>query len=196
MVCPSCRGSKGQYSFSEMQIFPCDECSGYGVVPDYERPINKRRTTMNYSSAVMIINHEIRAIRTSYEPSANGQAPLTTVFKTLDKTVKKGDYVVVPTDTRWGYTVNRVEEVDVDVDFDSTVQLKWVLNKVDIDGNKKTVSEEGKWVLALQESEKRKRREELRKQLIETHGDEVNKLMITSTQPIIHGVPNPESEAE
>lgn len=150
---------------------------------------------MNYSSAVMIINHDIRAIRTSYEPAANTQSlPSTTVFKTLDKTIKKGDYVVVPTDTRWGFTVNRVEEVDVDVDFDSTVQLKWVVNKVDIDGNKQTVLEEGKWVLALQESEKRKRREELRKQLIETHGDEVNKLMITATQPIIHGVPHPENE--
>lgn len=150
---------------------------------------------MNYSSAVMIINHEVRAIRTSYEPAANSQnQPLTTVFKTLDKTIKKGDYVVVPTETRWGYTVNRVEEVDVDVNFDSPDQLKWVLNKVDVDGNKKTVAEEGKWVLALQESEKRKRREELRKQLIETHGDEVNKLMITATQPIIQGIPNTESE--
>ncbi len=150
---------------------------------------------MNYSSAVMIINHDIRAIRTSYEPSPNGGTPLTKVFKTLDRTVKKGDYVVVPTDTRWGFTVNRVEEVDVDVDFDSTEQLKWVLNKVDIEGNKQTVAEEGKWVLALQESEKRKRREELRKQLIETHGGEVNKLMITATKPIIHGVPHNEEDA-
>ena len=143
---------------------------------------------MNYSSAVMIINHEIRAIRTSYEPGKDGHVTSTSVFKTLDKTVKVGDYVVVPTETRWGYTVNRVEAVDVDVDFDSDVQLKWVLNKVDIDGNKKTVSEEGKWFTALQESEKRKRREELRKQLIETHGDEVNKLMITATKPILQGV--------
>ena len=69
-----------------------------------------------------------------------------------------------------------------------------VVNKVDIEGNKQTVLEEGKWVLALQESEKRKRREELRKQLIETHGDEVNTLMITATKPIIHGVPQPENE--
>ncbi len=144
---------------------------------------------MNYSSAVMIINHDIRAIRTSYEPGKDGKDPATFTFKTIDKTIKKGDYVVVPTDTRWGYTVNKVEAVDVDVDFDSDVILRWILNKVDVDGNKKTTEEEGKWVLALQESEKRKRREALRKQLEDTHGEEVNKLMITASKPVINGVP-------
>lgn len=151
---------------------------------------------MNYSSAVMIIKPEIRAIRTSYEPGKDGKDPPSFVFKTIDETIKKGDYVVVPTDTRWGFTVNKVEAVDVDVDFDSDVILKWILNKVDVEGNKQTITEEGKWVLALQESEKRKRREELRKQLIETHGDEVNHLMITASKPVIHGVPHPETEAE
>lgn len=157
---------------------------------------NERTTTMNYSSAVMIIKPEIRAIRTSYEPGKDGKDPPSFVFKTIDETIKKGDYVVVPTDTRWGFTVNKVEAVDVDVDFDSDVILKWILNKVDVEGNKQTITEEGKWVLALQESEKRKRREELRKQLIETHGDEVNHLMITASKPVIHGVPHPETEAE
>ncbi len=104
---------------------------------------------MNYSSAVMIINHDIRAIRTSYEPAAPGKSLQEYVFKTIDKTIKKGDYVVVPTETRWGYTVNRVEAVDVDVDFDSDVILKWILSKVDVDGNKQTIEEEEKWVQAL-----------------------------------------------
>lgn len=144
---------------------------------------------MNYSSAVMIINHEIRAIRTSYEPGTNGKDPSTYTFKTIDPTIKKGDFVVVPTDTRWGYTVNRVEAVDVDVDFDSDEKLRWMINKVDVDGHKRTTQEEEKWVSALQESEKRKRREELKKQLLETHGDEVKNLMITASKPIIHGVP-------
>jgi len=148
---------------------------------------------MNYSSAVMIINHEIRAIRTSYEPGTNGKEPNTYIYKTIDKTIKKGDFVVVPTDTRWGYTVNKVEAVDVDVDFDSDVILKWILNKVDVAGNKVTIQEEDKWVSALQESEKRKRREELKKQLLETHGDEVGSLMITAAKPVIHGVPEAEA---
>lgn len=144
---------------------------------------------MNYSSAVMIINHDIRAIRTSYEPAKQGEHPKDFVFKTIDKTIKKGDFVVVPTDTRWGYTVNRVEAVDVDVDFDSDVILRWIISKVDSDGNKQTILEEEKWVQALQQSEKLKRREALAKQLIETHGEQVKKLMITASQPVIHGVP-------
>lgn len=150
---------------------------------------------MNYSSAVMIINADIRAIRTSYEPAEPGKTLKEYVFKTIDPTIKKGDFVVVPTDTRWGYTVNRVEAVDVDVDFDSDVQLKWVLNKVDIDGHKQTVSEEEKWVVTLQDSEKKKRREALAKQLIETHGDQVKSLMITQSHPVIHGVTQPEEDA-
>ena len=137
----------------------------------------------------MIINHDIRAIRTSYEPAQAGKPLQEYVFKTVDPTIKKGDFVVVPTDTRWGFTVNHVEAVDVDVDFDSDVQLRWIINKVDVDGHNKTTKEEGKWVSALQESEKRKRREELKKQLLETHGDEVQNLMITASKPVIHGVP-------
>ncbi len=146
---------------------------------------------MNYSSAVMIINHDIRAIRTSYEPGTNGKEPSTYIYKTIDKTIKKGDYVVVPTDTRWGFTVNRVEAVDVDVDFDSDVILKWILSKVDVAGNKQTIQEEEKWVMALQQSEKLKRREALAKQLVETHGESVKQLMITASQPVIQGVPQP-----
>lgn len=149
---------------------------------------------MNYSSAVMIINHDIRAIRTSYEPAETGKTLKEYVFKTLDKTIKKGDFVVVPSDTRWGFTVNKVEEVDVDVDFDSEIQLKWAINKVDVDGHKQTTEEEQKWVSALQESEKRKRREQLKNQLLETHGDEVKNLMITAAKPTIHGIPTPETK--
>ena len=150
---------------------------------------------MNYSSAVMIINHDIRAIRTSYEPQKQGEQPKEYVFKTIDKTIKKGDFVVVPTDTRWGFTVNRVEAVDVDVDFDSDVILRWILSKVDSDGNKRTIEEEEKWIQALQQSEKLKRREALAKQLVETHGDQVKNLMITASRPVIHGVPTDHDEA-
>lgn len=151
---------------------------------------------MNYSTAVMLINQQIRAIKCSYEPGAGTTVPRTYLFKTLDPTIKKGDFVVVPTDSRWNYTVNRVEEVDVDVDFDSDIEVKWVVSKVDVEGNKQTVKEEEKWVLALQESEKRKKREELRQQLIATHGDEVKALMITGPEPIIQGVPVKEDATE
>ncbi len=196
MVCPSCHGAKGIYRIAFDPPDPCDECNAYGYVPNYEKPINKRKTKMNYSSAVMIINHDIRAIRTSYEPGSNGKEPSTFIFKTIDPTIKRGDFVVVPTDTRWGFTVNRVEAVDVDVDFDSDVILKWILSKVDVDGNRQTVAEEEKWVMALQQSEKLKRREALAKQLVETHGDQVKSLMITAGQPVIHGVPQDASNKE
>lgn len=74
---------------------------------------------MNYSTAVMLFNPEIRAISVSYEKDEKGagKKPFYT-YKTLDKTIEKGDLVVVPTDTRHEFTVVRVEEVDVEVDYE------------------------------------------------------------------------------
>lgn len=52
-------------------------------------------------------------------------------FKTFDTTIAKGDFVVIPTDTRWGFTVGRVEDVDLVVNFNSQETMRWVASKVD-----------------------------------------------------------------
>lgn len=127
---------------------------------------------MNYSSAVMLINPNIKAIRCSYEPSSRpDQKPTSYIFKTLEKDIKVGDYVIVPTDTRWQQTVNRVEEIDVEVDFDSTIQLKWIIGRVPKEDYDIVLAEEAKWIEALKESEKRKKREEIKKNLVDMYQD-------------------------
>lgn len=77
---------------------------------------------MNYSTAIFLINKDVRAIAVTYEKIdmnqdttkmkfsapylSGGKLPTgATVFKTMDPKVKVDDYVTVPTDTRHGMTV-------------------------------------------------------------------------------------------
>lgn len=171
MTCPACYGSKVRHTYDGPM--PCDECCGYGEIPDYARPIKKEKKGMNYSTAVMLINTNIRAILVSYEVHADGKgAKPFVMFKTLDHTVKAGDYLVVPTDTRHKHTVVRVEEVDVDVDFEDPTIVKWALDKVDTANADKILVEETKWVEALKAAEKRKKREEIKKSMLEFAADD------------------------
>lgn len=128
---------------------------------------------MNYSTAVMLINQNIRAVKTVYEKDVIGGTKYPRViFKTLDKTIKPGDFVVVPTETRHGMTVVMVDEVDVDVDFESTTQVKWIVSKVLTDEHQNILGEEGKWIEALKASEKRRKREEIKKNMLEMYEDD------------------------
>lgn len=127
--------------------------------------------TVNYSTAVMLINPNIRAIKTIYEPDPDNRKGPRTIFKTLDKSIKKGDYVVVPSDTRHKKTLVLVDEVDVEVDFESSVEVKWVVSKVTVSDYVHVLGEETKWIEALKASEIRKKREEIKKNMLDMYAD-------------------------
>lgn len=131
---------------------------------------------MNYSSAVMLINQNIRAIHVSYEKKdetkPNAPEPTRYTFKSLDQSLKVGDYVIIPTDSRHFMTVGRVEAVDVDVDFESDIQLKWIIDRVNREVHDTVLLEEGKWIEALKVAEKRRKREEIKKSLLDSYTDE------------------------
>ncbi len=84
---------------------------------------------MNYTTAVFLINNAVRAVVCTYE--AEDKSPRT-MFKTFDKTIRVGDLVIVPTNTRHRMTVCKVVETDVDVDFDNSACVHWIVSKVDI----------------------------------------------------------------
>lgn len=130
---------------------------------------------MNYTTAVMLINPNIRAIKATYE---NGATP--EIFKTLDETVQVDDLVVVETDTRHNMTVVKVTEVDVDVDFDSTKHVKWVVQKVDKEAHENLKKEESRAVDAIKKAELRKKREEIRSNLLAAHAEAIQNLPIAS----------------
>lgn len=142
---------------------------------------------MNYSTAVMLINPSIRAIKTIYKPDTvrpDGKSTMNeprVIYKTLDKDIKKGDLVVVETHTRHGMTAVLVEEVDIEVDFESDVVVRWVVDKVDTTQLKTIQAEEGKWIDALKAAEKRRKREEIKKNMLAMYDDEgIDKLPIAS----------------
>lgn len=169
------------------------------VDPSYKyKPKRKGKPTMNYSTAVMLINPNIRAIKTIYKPDAlrgDGKSQMNeprVIYKTLDTTIKKGDLVVVETHTRHGMTAVLVEEVDIEVDFESDVVVRWVVDKVDTAGLKAIQAEEGKWIDALKASEKRRKREEIKKNMLAMYDDAgIEKLAIASigAPPAIEAVP-------
>lgn len=126
---------------------------------------------MNYSSAVMLINPNIRAVKIVYEKDSDNNKVTRYTFKTLDPSIKKGDLVVIPTSTRHGYTVVLVDDVDVEVDFDSSVELKWIVCKAPVQQYEDILAEEKKWIGAIKASEARKKREDIKKNMLEMYKD-------------------------
>lgn len=127
---------------------------------------------MNYSSVIFLVNHSVRAIKTSYEvgPDGKGIGPYVT-YKSLDQDLAVGDYVVVPTDTRHKMSVVRVEKIESDVDPDWTVQLKWVVARIDTAEHTATIKTEAAVIERIKSAEARAKRDELAKKLLADNPD-------------------------
>jgi hypothetical protein len=130
---------------------------------------------MNYSTVVLLINKNVRAIMATYE---SGDTALRTMFKTLDPDIKDGDLCIVPTDTRHKFTVVKVIETDVDVDFDNGTQIAWVVGKVDQDAYKTTLEQEGVAITKIKSAEQRKKRDDLRASLLADSAADIQALPI------------------
>lgn len=113
---------------------------------------------MNYSTAIFLINKNVRAVMCNYEPDLPDKKVM---FKTLDPGIAKNDLVIVPTKTRHGMTVSKVVEVDVDVDFDSATPVDWVISKVTQDDYNWRVAEEEKALTVIKSAEKTRKRNDL-----------------------------------
>lgn len=130
---------------------------------------------MNYSIAVFLINKNLHAVLCTYEADEGAKR---TLFKTLDKTVSIGDYVVVQTDTRHKMTVCKVVEVDVDVDFDSTLPVTWVISKIDREAYEQLLAQETTAIQAIKSAELRQKRDALRQAMFADHLETLKTLPI------------------
>lgn len=129
---------------------------------------------MNYSTSVMLINPLIRAVQGKYEEHGKP-----TIFKTLDHKLKVDDFAVVESGTRWGMTTVQITAVDVDVDFDSSTQVGWVVGKVDADAHENIKNMEAQAIELIKRGELRKRREEIKKNTLDAFSaGEIDKLDI------------------
>lgn len=125
---------------------------------------------MNYSTAIFLVNANVRAVLTSYEtpdPVTNKPTGKLTMYKTTDRTVKPGDMVLVPTTTRHKMTVVRVEEVDVEVDLESGVQVDWLIGHApNRDAYNALVTTEADGIAQIKSAEKKAKQDELRAKLL------------------------------
>lgn len=111
---------------------------------------------MHTSKILFLINESARAVRGIYE---EGHKP--TLFKTLDDTIQVDDFAVVQSGTRHGMTVVKITEVDVDIDFDASEEVQWLVQKIDRQAFDKVLRQEKQAISAVQVAEHRRKREEL-----------------------------------
>ena len=123
---------------------------------------------MNYTTAIFLINPKVRAVMVSYEPSPSDPkvGASKTLYKSTDQELYVGDFVVVPTNTRWKSTVGRVEEVDVDYDLESSAEVQFIIARVDMLQYDLTLKMEQDMIAKIRSAEVRKKREDLRDKLL------------------------------
>lgn len=131
---------------------------------------------MNYSTAIFLINKNVRAVLCNYEPDAPDKKVM---FKTLDPNIRVGDYVIVPTRTRHGMTVSKVVEVDVDVDFDNQTFVDWLIEIIDGSKHKITVEQEADAIAVIKSAERTRKRNELAASLLVDSKEALRALPIT-----------------
>jgi len=131
----------------------------------------------NLTTAIFLVNKNVRAIRAAYEAGEN--AP-TTVFKTFDNGIKKDDFLIVPTDTRHNMTVVKVVEVDVEVNLESTVPIAWVIAKVELDAFAEVVAGEKEMLEQIKSAEKRRKQEALREAIFTDQQEQIKALSIAN----------------
>lgn len=132
---------------------------------------------MNYSKAIFLINNNARAVLATYEDDPKADKSL---FKTLDQTIAEDDYVIVETGTRHGMTVVKIVETDIDVDFDSSEQIKWVIGKIDNAAHEQLLQQEKSAIATIKSAELRKKREDLRAAMFADHVETIKALPIAS----------------
>lgn len=133
---------------------------------------------MDNSKLVFLINSQVRAVTVRYEPDGKTQT-----FKTMDPNLAVDDMVVVQSDTRWKMTTGKVVEVDLDVDFDSGVLIRWVVTRIDQEIFDQVLAQEAEAVSTFRRVELKKKRDALRADMFADHEETIAKLALASPSP-------------
>ena len=140
---------------------------------------------MNYSTAVFLINKNARAVRAIYEVDAPSNLAKRAMFKTFDQSVAVDDLVIVPTDTRHRFTVVKVVETDVDLDFDTTENIQWIVGRLDLANHTTRLQQEQAAIAAIKSAELKKKRDELSKAMFADYSDGLKALPIAQSDPAV-----------
>lgn len=116
---------------------------------------------MNYTTAVFLINEAVRALYVIYEPDDQNNKRQRYLVKTLDPAVDVGDFVIVPSTVAHKLTVAKVVDTEAEVDFDSTTNVHWVIQRVDMTQFNETVELERDAIDKMKKADLGKRRRNL-----------------------------------
>jgi hypothetical protein len=130
---------------------------------------------MDNSKIVFLINDQVRAIRASYETTQASE-----VFKTFDESIEVDDYIIVQSEARHGFSVCKVREINVNVDFDSNTPIKWAAQRLAKEDFDKVLAQEAQAITAVQTAELRRKKEELRKSMFADHEDTIAALTLSN----------------
>lgn len=135
------------------------------------------------------MHDDCRVIACSYDQDKDGKgiAPFT-LFKTFDKDIAKEQLVIVPTNTRYGFTAVRVEELDVEWSPESTTPIDWIVGKLDPAHFENLKAQEKKALEIINAAEKRKQREEMKAKVTEhLKAEEKEALALAYSAPVVDG---------
>lgn len=147
---------------------------------------------MNYSTAILLINPDCRAMLAIYQPDpsdANQPKAKRELFKTFDETIAVDDIVMVPSNTRHNVTTVKIVETDVEWDINVQQEVRWIIGKIDQSAFKDLKAKETAAIAAIKESEKTHARNELKKKMF-AHMDEaaIKALAIAGPTPDTSGI--------
>lgn len=185
--CGSCKCTASTLDQCHEIALRCLQEDNCPFLSSLKRDLIKRKNTMNYTTAVFLINPDARAIQCTYDEKEGGTKLQSYTFKTLDKAIKVDDLVVVPTSTRHNMTVVKVVAVDIDIDVDTPHEIKWVVGKVDLLTHQKLLDMEAEAITTIKAAEMRKKREELAKTLSANTTLDLTRLPMSTATDIING---------
>lgn len=135
---------------------------------------------MNHSTHVFLLSDAVRAIVCQY----NGVSSNSYTFKSMDPLIKEGDFVAVKSsiDAKFGLTIAKVVEVDAQIDFDPSINYKWIVQRIDMDAYNAIVASEEETVKEIRKQEKNFKKEQLRKALSDT-GVDLSKITFGKEAP-------------
>lgn len=155
---------------------------------------------VNKSLAVLLLDVPgLRAVTCSYEgldPKTLQPQDTPVLFKTFERDLKVGEIVVVPTKTRVGFTCVQVAALDVEVDYESTKEVGWIVGKFDASGYAGIVAKENQIIEAVKAADKKARQNEIKKRLL--GNVDPNSLPVIDLQALTGpaaGSPKPEGDA-
>lgn len=102
-------------------------------------------------------------IRATYDPDKEYEAA---EFKTFMTDLEVGEKIIVTSDTRHGFTVCEVLEIDVEPTLNDSSKIHWAVNRFDTTDHENIIKGEKDFLAVAKKAELAKQREQMRETMM------------------------------